>query len=102
MRRLSSLFVLCAALFLSGVEAQADMIGYTLRNGAGGENYFSSNQNRADTQMMNLGIHSLWMGNQAYTQRQQHAHEMELLRQRAVIERIQQFRRENPDFRLVD
>ena len=102
MKRLHSLLVLCLVLFLSGVEVQADMFGYTLRNGAGGENYFSSNQNRADTQMMNLGIQSLWMGNQAHMQRQQHAHEMELLRQRAVIERYQQFRRDNPDFRLVE
>ena len=102
MKRLPSLFALCAALFLSGVEVQADMIGYTLRNGAGGENYFLSNQNRADSQMLQLGIQSLHMGNQAYMQRQQHAHEMELLRQRSVIKQYQQFRQKYPDFRLVD
>ena len=102
MKRLPSLLALCAALLLSGIEVQADMIGYTLRNGAGGENYFSSNRSRADEQMMNLGIQSLWMGNQAYIQRQQHAHEMELLRQRMVIEQYQQFRRDNPDFGLVE
>ena len=102
MKKLPSLFVLCAALFLSGVEIQADMIGYSLPNGAGGKNYFSSNRSRADEQWMSLGIQSLWMGNQAYMQRQQHAHELELLRQRSVIERVQQFRRENPNFRLVE
>ena len=102
MKRLPSLLALCTALFLSGVEVQADMFGYTLPNGAGGENYFSSNRSRADEQWMNLGIHSLHMGNQVYMQQQQHAHEMELLRQRAVIEQYQQFRRDNPDFRLVE
>lgn len=101
MKRLLSLLALCAAMFLTGVEVQADMIGYTLPNGAGGENYFSSNRhNRADEQWMNLGIHSLHMGNQVHMQQQQHAHE--LLRQQMVIERYQQFLRDNPDFRLVD
>ena len=102
MKRLPSLFALCAVLFLSGVDVQAQLAGYTLPNGAGGENYFLSNQNQADAQLLRLGVQSMQMGNQVYMQQQQHAHERELLRQRMVIERYQQFRRDNPGHRLVE